>query len=394
MKPVRIGLVGTRFIAATHMRSFQKMNSASVQVQGAVSGNPENAKVFAAQYGLPKSYNSYDDMLKDPDIDVVDICTPNDLHKDMILTAAQAGKHIICEKPLSGAFGLSSGKEKPGLELPRKLLFDEAVQNAKACVDAVRKAGVGFGYAENYVYSPPVVKMKRLLQKANGTIFDIRADESHSGSHADYTRTWKRSGGGSLLRLGAHPVGVALHLKVWEGRLKQKRPILPVAVMAEIGHHTWMDAFKAEKEKFIKHAWVDVEDWACAIITFEDNSKATVFSSDCTLGGVRNKIEVYSSNAVLVANINPNDTLQVFAPQAGLFKDEYIQEKLETDGGWNFPAPDDEWIRGYDGELTDFIEAFREGREPVSNLALAEDTLKVIYAAYVSAEEGRRIRLK
>src|SRR3989339_1604907 len=113
MKPVRIGLVGTRFIAATHMRSFQKMNSASVQVQGAVSGNPENAKVFAAQYGLPKSYNSYDDMLKDPDIDVVDICTPNDLHKDMILTAAQAGKHIICEKPLSGAFGLSSGKEKP-----------------------------------------------------------------------------------------------------------------------------------------------------------------------------------------------------------------------------------------------------------------------------------------
>ncbi|MEI6877221.1 MAG: Gfo/Idh/MocA family oxidoreductase, partial [Spirochaetota bacterium] len=85
--------------------------------------------------------------------------------------------------------------------------------------------------------------------------------------------------------------------------------------------------------------------------------------------------------------------LKVYAPRAGIFGDEYIQEKLETNGGWNFPAPDEEWIRGYDAELLDFVECFQEGREPVSNLTLAEDTMRVIYAGYVSAEEGRRVAI-
>jgi predicted dehydrogenase len=90
-------------------------------------------------------------------------------------------------------------------------------------------------------------------------------------------------------------------------------------------------------------------------------------------------------------NINPNNTLEIYAPKEGIFKDEYIQEKLETNAGWNFPSPDEEWIRGYGSELTDFIDCFRENKEPVSGLMLAEDTIRVIYSAYVSAEEGRRV---
>ncbi len=241
------------------------------------------------------------------------------------------------------------------------------------------------------MYATPLVKMKRLLSKSGGTIFDIRADESHSGSHAEYSKTWNQAGGGSLLRLGSHPIGAALHIKQWEGLIKYGKTIRPKYVTAEVGNNTKMDSFVQEKEKFIKHGWVDVEDWSCAIITFEDSSKATIFSSDCTLGGVRNKLEVYSSNAVVHVNINPNNTLEIYAPREGIFKDEYIQEKLETNAGWNFPSPDEEWIRGYDGELTDFIDCFRENKKPVSGLMLAEDTMRVIYSAYVSAEEGRRV---
>jgi predicted dehydrogenase len=390
MKKIHIGIVGTKFSASLHMLSYQKLNQSKFQILGVASGKAENARRFAEKHGLKKVYKSYEDMLKDPDIDAVDLCTPNNLHCEMIIAAAEANKHIICEKPLTGAFGKGLDTNKVGFT-PKRMLLKEALKNTEKCVEAVRKAKIIFGYAENYVYATPLVKMKRLLSKSGGTIFDIRADESHSGSHAEYSKIWNQAGGGSLLRLGAHPIGAALHIKQWEGLTKYGKTIRPKYVIAEVGNNTKMDSFMREKEKFIKHGWVDVEDWSCAIITFEDNSKATVFSSDCTLGGVRNKLEVYSSNAVIHVNINPNNTLEIYAPKEGIFKDEYIQEKLETNAGWNFPSPDEEWIRGYDGELMDFIDCFRENKKPMSDLMLAEDTIRVIYSAYVSAEEGRRV---
>ena len=390
MKKICIGIVGSKFSASLHMLSYQKLNQSKFQILGVASGKAENARTFAEKHGLQKAYQSYEDMLKDPEIDAVDLCTPNYLHCEMIIAAAEANKYIICEKPLTGAFGRGRETDNVGFT-PKRMLLKEALKNTKKCVEAVRKADIIFGYAENYVYAPPLVKMKRLLSKSRGTIFDIRADESHSGSHAEYSKFWNQAGGGSLIRLGAHPIGAALHIKQWEGLTKYGKAIRPKYVIAEVGNNTKMDSFVGEKEKFIKHGWVDVEDWSCAIITFEDSSKATVFSSDCTLGGVRNKLEVYSSNAVIHVNINPNNTLEIYAPKEGIFKDEYIQEKLETNSGWNFPSPDEEWIRGYDGELMDFIDCFHENRDPVSGLMLAEDTIRVIYSAYVSAEEGRRV---
>jgi predicted dehydrogenase len=392
LKKINIGIVGSNFSANLHMLSYQKLNPSKFQILGVSSGKENNARVFSEKYGLRKVYSSYEQMLKDPEIDAVDLCTPNYLHSEMIIAAAEAGKNIICEKPLTGGFGRGLRTEKVG-QAPKKELLREAMENTKKCVEAVNKAEIIFGYAENYVYAPPLVKMKRLLSKSGGTIFDIRADESHSGSHAEYSKTWKQAGGGSLIRMGSHAIGAALHIKQWEGLTKNGRPIRPKSVVADVGNNTKIDSFVQEDEKFIKHGWVDVEDWACAIITFEDSSKATVFSSDCTLGGVRNKLEVYNSNAVINVNINPNNTLEIYAPREGIFKDEYIQEKLETNAGWNFPAPDEEWIRGYDGEFTDFIDCFREGNRPVSDLMLAEDTMRVIYSSYVSAEEGRRVTL-
>ncbi len=392
MKKINIGIVGSNFSANLHMLSYQKLNQSKFQILGVASRKEENARVFAKKYTLQKVYKSYEEMLKDPEIDAVDLCTPNYLHCEMIIAAAEAGKNIICEKPLTGAFGYGLKTDIVGLT-PKRQLFIEAMKNTEKCAEAVQKNDVIFGYAENYVYAPPLIKLKRLLSRSGGTIFDIRADESHSGSHAEYAKTWKQAGGGSLIRMGSHPIGAALHIKQWEGSTKYGKPIRPKSVVAEVASNTKMDSFVREQEKFIKHGWVDVEDWSCVIITFEDDSKATVFSSDCTLGGVRNKLEVYSSNAVINVNINPNNTLEIYAPKEGIFKDEYIQEKLETNAGWNFPSPDEEWIRGYDGELTDFIDCFREKRKPVSDLTLAEDTMRVIYSAYVSAEEGRRVTL-
>jgi len=414
MRPLTIGIAGSGFVATLHALTWSKIASPRFNLAGCCSGHPENAQAFAAKWSLPKAWRDYEQMLADPEVDVVDLCSPNDRHRDMIVAAAQAGKHIICEKPLTGAFGsrpiegyiednaegnnqghaegLGVGRnaELAGL-LPKRELLEEALANVKACGEAIRKAGVGFGYAENFVYAPPLVKARRLLDKAEGTLFDIRAEESHSGSHAAYAGTWKRSGGGSLIRLGSHPIAAALHLKRWEGLRRTGRPIRPRSVMAETGNNTKIPSFVNETRKFIRTDWVDVEDWACAIVTFEDGSHATVSSSDCVLGGVRNMLSLYSSNAVAHININPNDALEVYAPREGIFGDEYLREKLETNAGWNYAAPDEEWIRGYDAELLDFVDCFQRGQSPLSDLELAQDTVKVIYSAYVSAEEGRRV---
>jgi predicted dehydrogenase len=139
--------------------------------------------------------------------------------------------------------------------------------------------------------------------------------------------------------------------------------------------------------------WEDVEDWSAAILTFEDGTKAVVTATDVSLGGVKNLLTAYCSNGVIQANINPNTSVQVYAPDASVWGEEYITEKIETKAGWQFPSPDEDWMRGYPQEMADFVDAVLEGREPLSGTRLARETIEVIYAAYVSAEEGRRVDL-
>ena len=100
------------------------------------------------------------------------------------------------------------------------------------------------------------------------------------------------------------------------------------------------------------------------------------------------------SNAAAYVNINPNTSLVVYSPETSLFGSEYISEKVETKAGWQFPSPDEDWMRGYPLELTDFIDAILFDREPISGIDLAEEVVEVIYAAYASAEKGMRIELQ
>jgi predicted dehydrogenase len=139
--------------------------------------------------------------------------------------------------------------------------------------------------------------------------------------------------------------------------------------------------------------WEDVEDWAVAVVTFEDGTKATVHANDTTLGGVRNTLTAYLTNGVLQANINPSTALMAYAPEAGVWGDEYVTEKVETQAGWQFPSPEEDWMRGYPQELEDFVDAIRDRREPLSGAALAREVVEVVYAGYLSAATGRRVEL-
>lgn len=393
MDNVRIGLIGSGFAGRLHLNSIAKLRGVKADIV-AFASKDADLEDFAKAYDIPDYYDDHRRILERSDIDMVDLCVPTDIHEKLCIEAAQAGKHVICEKPLTGYFGKDRPEEHVGFAVSKSFMLEETKKGCERVAAAVESNKIKFMYAENWVYAPPFMKLKNLMRVSGGTILDIRSELSHSGSQAPYSRQWKTSGGGALMRLGAHPVGAVLHLKHYEGLLKQGKPIRARSVTAETGQHSKIKSFMEEKKKYIVSQWEDVEDWGVMVITFEDGSNATVFSSDGVLGGVRNTINVYLSNAVVNVNINPNNAVEIYAPEPHIFGDEYIAERLETKAGWNYPSPDDNWMRGYAQEMEDFVDAVLFDREPASGMDLAKDTVEMIYAAYVSAEEGRRVELK
>jgi len=395
MKPVRMGVVGCGFAAGLHIEGYHKLSPDVCQVV-AVCGIPkEMAEKFAQQHHIPAAFGSMDEMLAGAEVDAVDLIVPNNLHADFIIKAAKAGKHVFCEKPLTGYFGPPDVKDDDLVgNTPKREMLAEARKNVDAAVDAVTSSGVIFGYAENWIHAPSFVKLWRLAKVAGGTILRIEAEESHSGSHADYAKRWRFSGGGSLMVKGSHPLAAALQLKWWEGEEKFGKPIRAESVVCDVGHLTWIDAFTKEKVHHVRTGWRDVEDFGVILVRFEDGSMAEVKAGDTTLGGVRNYCEAHLSNARLRANINPNDSCIAYAPEGTIFGDEYIVEKIETKGGWSQPSPDEDWMQGYPQEVADFVYAIREKRPAKVGIAIARETTLVLYAAYVSAEEGCRVELK
>jgi predicted dehydrogenase len=385
MEKVGIGIVGSRFAADLHVRACEKLRGQKLEILAVCSKSRESAEAFAKRFNIPYVYTDYRQMLERKDIHVVDLSVTTNLHHTIAIDAAEAGKHIICEKPLTGYFGEGG--------ISRQTMMEDALNNSASVLKAVQKNKVKFGYAENFVYAPPVAKLKALMKASQGTVLDIRAEESHSGSHAVYSREWKTSGGGSLMRLGSHPIGAVLHLKHYEGLIKSGYPIRAKSVIGDVGHLTKIESFRKEPKKWMVDSWVDVEDWSAALITFEDGSKASILSTDVSLGGVKNLLGVYMSNAVVQVNINPNNSLVVYSPEGNIFGSEYITEKVETKAGWQFPSPDEDWMRGYPQEMEDFVNAILEDRDPISGPDLAYETVEVIYAAYLSAETGKRVEL-
>jgi predicted dehydrogenase len=387
MDKIGIGIIGSRFAADLHAHALGKIRGSKCEIVAVCSRTKESAEAFARKFSVPHVYTDHRALLDRKDIHLVDLVLTTNLHHSMAMDAANARKHIICEKPLTGCFA-------EGGAMTRQAMFDAAMQNADAVLEACRRNRVTLGYAENFVYAPPVAKLRRLMDASGGSLLDLRAEESHSGSHAAYSRKWVTSGGGSMLRMGSHPIGAVIHLKHYEGQRRHGKPIRVKSVLADVAQLTKTEAFRKEARKWLVSEWEDVEDWSAAILTFEDGTKATVLSTDVSLGGVKNLVTAYLSNSVVQVNINPNTSLVVYAPDGKIWGDEYITEKVETKGGWQFPSPDEDWMRGYPQEMEDFVDAVREGREPLSGALLAHETVEVIYAAYVSAQEGRRVDLK
>jgi predicted dehydrogenase len=384
VKSLRVGIVGSGFVARLHAHAWRKVYGIDVTLAAVASKHRERAAAFAAEFGVETVLGDADSVVA-ADVDLVDCCLPNHLHATVARAALGAGKHVIVEKPLTGCF-----VERATME-PAAML-EHALSEADAVVAAAAAAGRMCGYAENWIYAPPIVKAGALLAEAGGAILRIQAEESHSGTHSEPNKHWITAGGGALLGKGCHPLGAALALKRDEGLRRAGVAIRPQSVIAETRSLTKIATFGAVPTP-VRSGYEDVEDFGVLVCTFDDGTIAEIVGADTTLGGVRNVLTAYATNAVVEANLNPNSAVRAYAPDADAFAGAYLNEKLETHAGWSQPSPDEDWMQGYPQEIQDFAEAAVTGRAPASDAALGRDVVAVVYGAYLAAAEGRRVDL-
>ena len=388
MKTVTVAVIGAGFAGNFHCNAYQKINTVQIRLKTIVDNQTERAEALKERWGFEVATSDYDSVLADPEIDLIDITLPPVLHVPFAIRAMEAGKHVICEKPLSGYFGRPGDEDPIGVTVSKRQMYKALMEELKAVKAAVDNGSTRFMYAENYVYSPAVVKAAEILRKKKTRVLYSVADCSIHGSTSVLSGRWKSVGGGTLMRLGSHSIGGVLYLKQVEAEAHGEQ-IYVTSVTADVGQ---ICTRLTQDER--RHLWadpVDVEDFSTVTLTFSDGSKSIIYCNDNTMGGIHNVIKLYGNDGVMECNMTPaNNMMTYFADQDGL-DDVYISECLQQKMGWNSVFVAEETLRGYSQELTEFAECAAYDRRPQSDFKLAYDTVRIIYAAYLAAEEGRRI---
>jgi predicted dehydrogenase len=190
--PVRVGLIGAGQITVAHAAGYRR-NTDTAVLAAVADPVTENAVQRADEFGAAV-YDDYRAMLEEADIDAVDICLPHHLHKDAVVAAARAGKHVLCEKPLC-------------------LTPAEAAEITRA----VAESGITVMCAHNQLFLPPVAKAKELLESGLlGRVYEVRTTDSFYSEFTPESMGWRASastsGGGELIDTGYHPSYLLLHL--------------------------------------------------------------------------------------------------------------------------------------------------------------------------------------
>jgi len=391
MKTIKIALIGSGYGGFLHVNGYSKVSKVPVKVKTLVDAyDLEKAEKFAKTYGIENVTMNIEDALNDPEIDIIDICTPPISHVDITMKALKAGKHVICEKPLTGYFGEEDDEKPIGIKVPKAKMYKKVIEQIEELKKVVESSDKLFMYAENFVYCPSVIKSAEIIRSKKSKILFMKGEESLRGSSSPVAGHWDKTGGGSLIRIGCHPLTGILWLKQVEAAARNEE-IHVVSVTADMGNTTTNLTEYEKRHLTIKP--FDVEEFANVTLTFSDNTKAVIIASDNVLGGTKNYIEIYANDGTLMNNITPANNLQAyFLDQEGL-ENVQFSEMLPEKTGWNNLFVCDEILRGYVYEMQDFVECVAYGRKPVSGFDLAYESIKVIYAAYQSASEGRKINL-
>lgn len=385
-----IGMAGAGRATELHINALKRFTGIPLRFKMIVARRKEQLEVAKAIYGFEETSYDFEDLLTDPDIDVIDICTPPYVHEEMIERAMLAGKHVICEKPLTGYFGMSGDEYPIGINVSKKVMYLQLLESIRRLRQIIRKSGKKFMYAENFVYAPAVLKAAEIITAKKSRILYAKGEESLKGSSSPVAGEWDKTGGGTFIRTGSHPLSAILWLKQQEAKA-HGIDIKVKSVIADMGRIT--PNLSDYEHRHIAANPVDVEDCGTVILNFTDDSRAVIIATGTLLGGSKNYVELYCNDAAINCTLTMSDLMSTYFLDEDNLDNVYISEMLPSKIGWNKPFLEDEIIRGYTDEMRDFMEAIFYDRDPKAGFDLAYDTIRIIYAAYMSAEMGCKVEL-
>jgi len=331
-------MLGSGFIGTFHALGLRHAPDTGVVAN--YGAGPERRDAFARQFGS-RPVDSIEALCADPEVDLVVISLPNQLHLEAVRAATAAGKAVACTKPL--------GRNA-----------DEAAE----MVGLVERAGVFHAYLENVVFTAETVRMHEMIDAgAIGRLVTFRAREGHSGPHAAHFWDRQQAGGGALLDMASHGVEAARYLF---GKDLAVRDVFAWgATLVHVERTT-------------------AEDNAVMLVRFADERVATMDVSWSSKGGLESRFEAYGDGGRIVEDIS-STMLRAFIEQpAG-----YIGEKTDAATGWVYPVPDETYAHGHDAMMQHVVEAFRTGTPARETFHDGYAVNTILDAAYRSMTSGQ-----
>lgn len=366
MGKVKIGIIGTGLIAQfAHIPAYQESGAEIIAVCDIVE---KRAKEVAERFSIPRVYRDYKELLEDPDIEAVSICTPNHLHAQMTIDALENSKHVLCEKPMA-----------------------MNLKEAESMLDTAKKTGKILMVGFNNRFRGDAQKLKQFIDSGKlGEIYYARVGYMRRrGTPRGWFTVKNESGGGPVVDIGVHIIDLTRYLM---GNPK------PVSVFATTykkfpgyridGKQTWDSS--DVKDGFRDGKLNDVEDLAIAMIKFDNASTMFVEVSWAAnipgdrfyvnLCGTKAGAELDSYNPIHKGAKNNNAPLKLFGEEMNSLIDYYI---------------DPPKVKSHFEEIKYFLSCVEENKHP--EICKPEDGVeiqKILDAIYESAETDRLVTLQ
>ena len=336
----KVSLLGTGLIGMFYTMSLHGQRGRD-RVEIVYSRSASRAGEFAAKWGIPRHTTSMKEAVQDADTDVVIVALPNHLHEEAVIAAAEAGKAVLCTKPLG-----------------------RNAQEALRMLQAVEQAGVFAGYLEDLCYTPKTLKAVDAVKNgAIGRVLWVRSRETHSGPHSDWFWNKQLSGGGAIVDLGCHCIEIARNFIGKEVR--------PVEVMC------WGDTQVHP---------IEAEDNSIGLVKYENGAIGQFEASWAFRGGMDLRDEVCGTGGTIWLNhwLRTGIEMYTCGGQSG-----YVAEKSEDDSGWLFPVGDEVVALGYSDMFTDMFNSMERGTPPQETFYDGYIVNAIIDAAYASIRSKR-----
>ena len=334
---MNIALLGTGLIGTFYCMSLHGQRSRD-KVTVVYSRSAERGAKFAADNNIAKWTTDLVEAVSDPEVDVVVVGLPNNLHKEAIFAAVDAGKAVVCTKPLA-----------------------RNAEEAWEILQKVESSGVFHGYLEDLVYTPKHMKAHASVENgAIGKVLWVRSREAHPGPHSDWFWNPELSGGGAIIDLGCHCIEI--------GRSFIGKDIRPVEVVC------WADTQVKP---------IAAEDHAIGLVRYQNGAIGQFEVSWCFRGGMELKDEVSGVDG----SIRLDNFLRTgFEMYSAPGKKSYVAEKAESDSGWLFPVGDEVHELGYNLMFADMFDSIEAEKKPIEDFYDGYIVNAVMDACYKSAK--------